>query len=204
MGHSAVPGHFQYCINGVLRPHKNYDFSFADDIIVGANTPEELKANNEKVLRKLMRVGFRVNAAKCQLFPQSEIKYLGWIIKGGEAHPEDSTLEKLWSVKRPCDLPKASDKKKRKIVKRVASAELPELTQEQNYALQAGFWEFQEVNRNHLASSPEHGVSPMLEFCDHLVVRVPCLSDLTGAPMRDAGSHLLFVDPAFVLSLRTN
>jgi len=117
MGHSAVPGHFQYCINGVLRPHKNYDFSFADDIIVGANTPEELKANNEKVLRKLMRVGFRVNAAKCQLFPQSEIKYLGWIIKGGEVHPEDSTLEKLWSVKRPCDLPKASDKKKRKIVK---------------------------------------------------------------------------------------
>jgi len=66
----------------------------------------------------------------------------------------------------------------------VASAELPELTQEQNDALQAGFWEFQEVNRNHLASSPEHGVSPMLEFCDHLVVRVPCLSDLTGAYAR--------------------
>ena len=118
MGHSAVPGHFQYCINGVLRPHKSYAFSFADDIIVGATTQEELKANNEKVLRELMRVGFRVNASKCQLYPQSEIKYLGWVIKNGEVHPADSTLEKLWSVKRPCDLPKASDKEKRKIVKR--------------------------------------------------------------------------------------
>jgi len=118
MGHSSVPGHFQYCINGVLHPHRHYAFSFADDIIVGGNTHEELKENVEKVLRELMRVGFRVNAAKCQLYPQEEIVYLGWVIKNKQIHPAENTLEKLWSVKRPCDMPRASDKEKRKVVKR--------------------------------------------------------------------------------------
>ena len=118
MGHSAVPGHFQYCINGVLHPHRLFAFAFADDIIVGGNTKEELKANVEKVLRELMRVGFRVNSAKCQLFPQEEIKYLGWIINQGRVYPVDNTLEKLWAVRRPCDCPKSSDKEKRKMVKR--------------------------------------------------------------------------------------
>jgi len=118
MGHSAVPGHFQYCINGVLNPHRLYAFAFADDILVGGNTVEELKERVEKVLRELMKVGFRVNAAKCQLEPQKEMKYLGWIIKEGRVYPADNTLEKLWSVKRPCDMPRASDKEKRKVVKR--------------------------------------------------------------------------------------
>jgi hypothetical protein len=118
MGHSAVPGHFQYCINGVLHNHRRYAFSFADDILVGANTEEELKSNCEAVLRELMRVGFRVNASKCQLFPQKELHYLGWIIREGRVYPADNTLEKLWSVRKPCDAPKASDKDKRKMVKR--------------------------------------------------------------------------------------
>ncbi len=118
MGHSAVPGHFQFCINGVLKPHSVYAFSFADDIIVGANTEEELKIRISEVLRALLRVGFRVNAKKCQFYPQKEITYLGWIVGGGQVKATHDILEKLWCVKRPCDMARASDKEKRKAVKR--------------------------------------------------------------------------------------
>jgi hypothetical protein len=99
MGHSAVPGHFQYCINGVLHKHKHFAFSFADDIIVGANSLEDLKANTEAVLRELMRVGFRVNSKKCQLYPREEITYLGWVISKGQMRPAENTLAKLCLAK---------------------------------------------------------------------------------------------------------
>jgi hypothetical protein len=118
MGHSAVPGHFQYCINGILTPHKTYAFSFADDIIVGANSREELKRRVQTVLELLFRTGFRVNAKKCQLFPQEEVTYLGWVIGNGQLKATNDIIEKLWLVKRPCDLPRASEKEKRKLVKR--------------------------------------------------------------------------------------
>jgi hypothetical protein len=118
MGHSAVPGHFQFCINGVLKPHCAYAFSFADDIIVGANSEDELKERIKAVLGALLEVGFRVNAKKCQLYPQEEIIYLGWIVGRGQVKATNDILEKLWLVKRPCDMPRTSDKEKRKVVKR--------------------------------------------------------------------------------------
>ncbi len=118
MGHSAVPGHFQFCMNGMLLSHEAYAFSFADDILVGANSEEELKERIRAVLATIMQTGFRVNAKKCQFFPQKEITYLGWVVGDGQLKPTNDIIEKLWLVKRPCDLSKASDKEKRKLVKR--------------------------------------------------------------------------------------
>jgi hypothetical protein len=118
MGHSAVPGHFQFCVNGVLLPFKEFAFAFADDIIAGGNTVEELKRNVAAVLKALFEVGFRVNAKKCQLYPQEEVNYLGWIVGKGQLRATENTLEKLYCVRRPCDMPHASDKEKRTAVKR--------------------------------------------------------------------------------------
>ena len=95
MGHSAVPGHFQYCMDGVLSDIRHFAFAFADDIIIGANSPEELKRNIRAVLERLLAANFRVNADKCQFLPRSTIQYLGWIVGNGQVLPTEPFLDKL-------------------------------------------------------------------------------------------------------------
>ena len=90
---------------------------YADDIQVGADTPEELNQRVRLILRKLLARGFRVSAKKCQLTPSTTITYLGWILSNGTVAPSPSTLDKLWNVKKPCDL-RGKPEAKRKLLKR--------------------------------------------------------------------------------------
>jgi hypothetical protein len=117
MGHSAVPGHFQFCMDGLLFEYRSFAFAFADDIIIGANSPSDLKANIRAVLQKLLDANFRVNAQKCQFEPRTSIQYLGWRVGNGQVLPTEPFLDKLWRLKKPCDI-RGSAADKRSLVKR--------------------------------------------------------------------------------------
>ena len=117
MGCSAVGGYFQWALDGVLREERAFTAIYADDIQVGANSPEELKRRIRQILLKLLNAGFRVSAKKCQFQPSNTITYLGWVINNGTVSPSPSTLDKLWKVKKPCDL-RGKDDAKRKLLQR--------------------------------------------------------------------------------------
>jgi hypothetical protein len=117
MGHSAVPGHFQFCIDGVLHELRHFAFAFADDIIIGANSEDELKRNIRLVLEKLLDANFRVNAKKCQFQPRTSIQYLGWIVGNNQVLPTEPFLDKLWRIKKPSHS-RGDAAEKRSLVKR--------------------------------------------------------------------------------------
>lgn len=117
MGCANVAGWFQYVITGVLKKQQDYTLCYADDIFIMANSPEELKLRIAEVLQRLLDVGFRVNAKKCQFYPTTSITYLGWVIANRTVMPAEGALDKLWRIRKPCDVV-ASDKSKRTMVRK--------------------------------------------------------------------------------------
>ncbi len=117
MGCASVAGWFQYVITGVLKRQETFILCYADDIFIMANSPEELKARISETLQRLLDVGFRVNAKKCQFYPQTTIQYLGWIISNRTVMPAEGALDKLWRIRKPSDV-MASDKSKRSMVRK--------------------------------------------------------------------------------------
>jgi hypothetical protein len=117
MGCAAVAGWFQYVITGVLKHQEAFTLCYADDIFIMANSAEELKRRISEVLQRLLDVGFRVNAKKCQFYPQTSISYLGWVITNRTVMPAEGALDKLWRIRKPADVT-ASDKTKRTMVRK--------------------------------------------------------------------------------------
>jgi hypothetical protein len=119
MGVAPICVWFQYCIQGVLRRESEYTLCYADDIMVGANDLETLRARDRIVLQRIYDAGFRLNPKKCQLKPAAEIKYLGWILRDGKIYPGENCIAKLAAVQKPVNLPpKYDDKAKRQLVRR--------------------------------------------------------------------------------------
>jgi hypothetical protein len=118
MGLAPVPGYFMWVLSGVLNGCAQYTLLYADDIIVGGNSPEELRQNIREVLKALLVKGFRVSANKCQFKPQSRVTYLGWTIQEGQIKPNESTLTKLFTLKKPVDMMCKDDKPKIQAVRR--------------------------------------------------------------------------------------
>ena len=71
MGAAPVPAYFMWCLHGVLKRQEDFTVLYADDVLVGAQDEEELKANYRQVLRALLEANFRVNASKCRFTPQT-------------------------------------------------------------------------------------------------------------------------------------
>lgn len=117
MGCASVAGWFQYVITGVLKKQEAFVLCYADDIFIMANSAAELKSRIAEVLQRILDVGFRVNAKKCQFFPQTTITYLGWVISNRTVMPAEGALDKLWRIRKPCDV-MASDKSKRSMVRK--------------------------------------------------------------------------------------
>jgi hypothetical protein len=117
MGCAAVAGWFQYVITGVLKKQEQFTLCYADDIFIMANSAKELKRHISEVLQRLLDVGFRVNAKKCQFYPQTSISYLGWVISNRTVMPAEGALDKLWRIRKPSDT-MASDKTKRSMVRK--------------------------------------------------------------------------------------
>jgi hypothetical protein len=111
MGLAPVPGYFMWVLTGVLSAEEAFTLLYADDILVGGNSEEELRENIRKVLATLLQRGFRVSAKKCQFKPAKEITYLGWIVAEGQIRAAPSTLDKLFSLVKPVDMVNAKDDK---------------------------------------------------------------------------------------------
>ena len=118
MGLAPVPGYFTYVLTGVLQEQEDFVILYADDILVGADTEEELRLRIRSVLRTLLDRGFRVSASKCQFQPQTSISYLGWTIQNGKITPAEKCLDKLFQLKKPCDIKAKDDKEKIQAVRR--------------------------------------------------------------------------------------
>jgi hypothetical protein len=111
MGLAPVPGYFMWALAGVLEGEAAFTLLYADDILVGANSEEELRANIRKVLRRLLEKGFRVSAGKCQFKPAREISYLGWTIRDGQILASKTTLDKIYAVRKPDSMITTKDDK---------------------------------------------------------------------------------------------
>ncbi len=98
MGLAPVPAYFMWTLTGVLSAEEAFTLLYADDILVGGNSEQELRENIRKVLATLLKRGFRVSAKKCQFKPAKEIVYLGWIVSEGQIRAAPSTLNKLFSM----------------------------------------------------------------------------------------------------------
>jgi hypothetical protein len=120
MGLAPVPGYFMWVLSGVLGEKNCAEFTllYADDIIVGGDSPDELKTNIRQVLKALLQKGFRVSASKCQFKPQMKISYLGWTIENRQISANESTLKKLFTLKKPVDIVSKDDKAKIQAVRR--------------------------------------------------------------------------------------
>ena len=60
---------------------------YLDDIVIFAETPEELLAVLEQTLQILMKAGLKCKPRECQLF-RAFIEYLGYIISGEGVMPD--------------------------------------------------------------------------------------------------------------------
>ncbi len=55
--------------------------------------------------------GFRVSANKCQFKPAAEIQYLGWTVKDGKIFASETTLNKLFTLRKPDEMSTCKDDK---------------------------------------------------------------------------------------------
>jgi hypothetical protein len=119
MGAAPVPSYFMWCLHGVLKDCEEFVVLYADDVLIGAQTEEELKRNVQAVLKSLLEANFRINANKCSFTPAKEILYLGWIIGNGQVRAAPGALDKLWRIRKPNEEVRLKDDKaKRQVVRR--------------------------------------------------------------------------------------
>ena len=67
---------------------------YLDDILIFAETPEELLEALERSLQILIKAGLKCKPRKCQLF-RPFIEYLGYVISGEGIAPDPKKIEKI-------------------------------------------------------------------------------------------------------------
>ena len=92
---------FQRLMDSVLRGAEAYSAAYIDDVIIYSSTWEEHLQHLSDVFQRIQQAGLVINAKKCQLV-RSEVKYLGYVIGGGEIRPQ---LDKIAAVQ-SCPPPK--------------------------------------------------------------------------------------------------
>ena len=119
MGCAPVCAWFQYVIQGILKHQTAFVLCYADDILIGANSSEELRCRIRVVLKQILDAGFRINPKKCQFEPSNSIHYLGWIIRDGQIFPAENCMEKIAAMQKPTAIPaNRDDKERRQVVRR--------------------------------------------------------------------------------------
>lgn len=86
-GLTNAPAVFQRAINDILGPFRfSFVLVYLDDILIMAKTIKEAFDRLETILRVFAVAGLTLNKNKCS-FLQSEVEYLGSIIRNGELRP---------------------------------------------------------------------------------------------------------------------
>ena len=103
-GLSTAPPTFQYLMDVVLGELKNKIASaFLDDLIVWANSFENMLINLEKVFKKLEEAGLKMKRSKCQFFLQT-IKYLGHLVSAEGLRPDPDKVKAMQNLKAPTNV----------------------------------------------------------------------------------------------------
>ncbi|XKL61664.1 hypothetical protein PGB90_001497 [Kerria lacca] len=87
------PAVFQRVLSGIIRKKSLEEFccNYIDDILVYSKTFEEYIEQTEKLLRAILKEGFRLKFIKCN-FAASSVKYLGHVISENEVRPLNDNL----------------------------------------------------------------------------------------------------------------
>ena len=93
-GLKNAPAFYQQTIQRILGDIILQDWAavYIDDIIIGANTKEELLERTERTLKKLREGGLKAKLSKCE-FEQEEVEVLGWIISQNKRQITDKRIK---------------------------------------------------------------------------------------------------------------
>ena len=96
-----APATFQRLMEKILGGHIGRGvLVYLDDVLIYAETPEELLEKLLQVLQLLERAGLKCKASKCSLFTQ-QVNFLGHVISRDGINPEPTKLEKIKQWPRP-------------------------------------------------------------------------------------------------------
>lgn len=98
-GVASAPAIFQAQMDEILKGIDSVKCYF-DDVCIGGRNIEECQQNLEKVLARFEEYNVRVNLAKCKFF-ETQIEYLGHIIKDGSLMPNDRKFEAVLNAQAP-------------------------------------------------------------------------------------------------------
>ena len=100
-GLTNAPASFQAYINECLREYlDDFCIAYMDDILIYADTDEELVARTRQVLEKLIEHGLYVKLEKC-LFHVTEVDFLGFIISADGIRMDSSRIAVIVEWPRP-------------------------------------------------------------------------------------------------------
>lgn len=96
-GLASAPEVFQDLMSKVLDGLENTECSM-DDILIHAETKEQLSEITNKVIRRIDEVGLKLNQEKCQ-FNQESVKFLGHVLSSKGLSPDPEKIEAIKNLK---------------------------------------------------------------------------------------------------------
>lgn len=110
-GLAPVPSWFQWAMATILGDYVNsICLLYIDDLIIFADTKEELQTNIRKILARLNQYHLRISIKKCDFDPTEEIEFLGHHISHGKIRPGAKTSHILRDIFNPNDETREEDK----------------------------------------------------------------------------------------------
>ena len=96
-----APATFQRWVESILGDLSECGvLTYIDDIMIHAETEDELIVRFEKVLKRLKEAGAKMKMEKVKIAP-ARLKYLGHIIEAGQRRPDVARVEVLSQIRRP-------------------------------------------------------------------------------------------------------
>ena len=96
-----APATFQRLMEKILGVHIGHGvLVYLDDVLIYAETPEQLLEKLLQVLQLLEQAGLKCKASKCSLFTQ-QVSFLGHVVSREGINPEPAKLEKIKQWPRP-------------------------------------------------------------------------------------------------------
>ena len=100
LGLCGAPSTFQNLLDRLLAGIKNNAAAYIDDIILGAQTVEEMTTNLREVFTRIRTSKLRFNPVKCELF-QTRVKYLGVYLSEKGIEPDREKFQAIQNMSVP-------------------------------------------------------------------------------------------------------
>ena len=100
LGLCGAPSTFQNLLDRLLAGIKTKAAAYIDDIILGAQTVEEMTTNLREVFTRIQTSKLRFNPVKCELF-QTRVKYLGVYLSEKGIEPDREKIQAIKNMSVP-------------------------------------------------------------------------------------------------------